>query len=359
MGLSPQKIEYTVKWINIENKKLEIAFEIKNRLLEYAIGSKCTLNLSDEIFDFCFTISDNSSYLVPFLSEAFYNRVPKKYLEALKSNTTIPSRHNLDDPNDFKEASEELKILTALVTLDNLSIQKELEIDTASKLLNSYFDIFKTDEITKNNWNLFTRMFDLNKQPLSLENYLKDESDTPFLNNGKEKYNSYIEGESIDTYKIRKNKDGFTVYNYLCENSKDIISVVINNVFANKSNAVIKKCELCGNLFLPKKSDTKYCNRKNEQYNNKTCKEVSEALNKKKYDEEDQLLYLRRKVYNKLDRTNEQTPSEKNQIEKDKFWIEDAYITKKYKLNLITATEYEQWLLSFYKKKPKNRGVIS
>lgn len=355
----PQIIKYTVKWNSTENNKIDVVFEINSKFSNYKMDSTIALSIEDEIFDFCFRVSNDSSFLAPYIKDKFENTAPAKYLDRCKNNRTIKDDYDLNNPDEFKEASEDLKVFIAYITLEDLVIKEELDIEKATRLISSYFDIFNTDEITKDNWSIFVRMFDLNKQPLLLENYLRNNQKDITLNNGQEKYESYINGKDINIPDIKYNKNGFTINNYSCDNSKEVISTVINNIFSNKPNGVIKKCKLCGKLFLPKKSDTKYCNRKNQQYKNKTCKEVSDALNKKKYNEQDQLLYLRRKVYNKLDRTNVQTPCDKNQKEIDKFWKEDKIITKKYKLNLITASKYEQWLLSFYKNKPKNEVTLN
>lgn len=350
----PQILKYTVKWHSIANDKIDIVFEINSKFSNYKMDSILSLNIEDEIFDFCFAVSKDPSFLAPYIKDKFEKTAPAKYLERCKSDRTIKDDYDLDNPDDFEEASLDLKVFVAYITLEDLIIKEEADLEKATKLISSYSDIFNTDEITENNWNTFVRMFDLNKQPQLLENYLINEKYEIVLNNGQELYNSYINSKNTKIGNVKYIKNGFTINNYSCDNSKEVISTIINNIFSDKPNAVIKKCKLCGGLFLPKKSDTKYCNRKNQQYNNKTCKEVSEAINKKKYNENDQLLYLRRKVYNKLDRTNIQTPCDKNQKELDKFWKEDKNITKKYKLNLITATEYEQWLLSFYKNKPKS-----
>ena len=359
MKLSPQKIEYNVKWNSEENKSIEIVFKIVSKFSDHKMDSNIFLNIEDDFFDFCFKISSSPSFLVPYIQNEFEKNTPKKYLDNCRSNTKIIDRYDLDNPEEEKEFDIEMVVFSACLVLDELIIQEETDFEKGTELLSSYFQIFKTNEIIKKNWLSFVRMFDLNKQSLFSENYLKDEQNMPYLNNGLEKYISYMDSKIIDVSNVRKAKDGFTVYNYLCLNSKDILCTVINKIFESKPNAIIKKCALCGKIFLPKKSDTKYCNRENLEFKNKSCKEVSEAISKKKYNEKDPLLYLRRKVYNKLDRTNIQSPCEENQEEINKFWLQDKELTNQYKLGLILAKDYEKWLLSFYKTSPKKYGDVS
>lgn len=359
MKLSPQKIEYNVKWNSEENKSIEIVFKIVSKFSDYKMDSNIFLNIEDDFFDFCFKISSSPSFLVPYIQNEFEKNTPAKYLKNCRSNLNIMGRYDLDNPDEKKEFDMEMRVFFACTVMDDLIVQEETDLEKATELLSSYFRIFKIDEITKKNWLSFVRMFDLNKQSLFLENYLKGERNLSYLNNGQEKYISYMDNKIIDVSNVRKAKEGFTVYNYSCLNSKDIFCTVINKIFESKPNAVIKKCALCGKLFLPKKSDTKYCNRINLDFKSKTCKEVSEAISKKKYNEKDPLLYLRRKVYNKLDRTNIQSPCEENQEEIKKFWLQDKELTNQYKLGLILAEDYEKWLLSFYKTSPKKYGDVN
>lgn len=356
MKLSPQKIEYNLKWNSEFNTNLEIVFRVVSKFSDYKMDSKKILKTEDEIFDFCFDISNSPAFLIPFVRNDFEMNTPDKYLKNCRSEGPIIDRYDLDIPEEEKEFDAEMKVFFACLVMDDLIIQEESDNEKATTLISSYFKIFKTDEINKKNWISFVRMFDLNKQSLLLENYLKDDTSEYYLNNGQEKYDLYINSKDVDVKSVRRAKEGFTIYNYLCLNSKDIICATINKIFEEKPNAIIKKCTLCGKLFVPKKSDTKYCNRENIEFKNKTCKEVSEAISKKKYNEKDPLLYLRRKVYNKLDRTNIQSPSDVNKAEIDKFWLQDKEITNQYKLGIIHSDEYKKWLLSFYKTGPKNYG---
>lgn len=140
-------------------------------------------------------------------------------------------------------------------------------------------------------------------------------------------------------YKQNNRKSNhFDSISYNCDNVDELFSIFILTVFDR--HYIISKCQNCNKLFVPfKKNDALYCDRISPQKENKTCKEY--ASKKPKGVQE-----LYRRIYmKKFARYNRN---------KDNFTIKNDYETwksqadkLKTKLNkgIITADEFEQWLL--------------
>lgn len=338
MNKKPLIYEVILRCNNIV-KEVEIYFDNKeNEALRITGGnffyvSKETNNTTNlNFFDFCEELSNDLNHLKTI---AF-----RRYKEM-----------NLifDDNTNFKQEKERL---------DFVNLFQEEESEKATTLISKYFEIFKTDRINKNNWEDFVKYFDLNKIIPSVENIIKDGKNT-LLHDGNKNYLDLLNGENKTTdisgfKKIIEKSNLFSQKNYKCSNSKEIIAIVISNIFEVNPNAVIKKCRNCNKLFIPNKADTICCTRKglNPKHKNKNCGEVYKAEKKK---EPSKKLY--KDIYDMLYKRKERSKDYAQDEEKEKtlktFISKAEKFKKQIKIGTITRDDYINWLT-----KIKETGVI-
>lgn len=289
-----------------------------------------TTNLN--FFDFCEELSNDSNYLKKI---AF-----RRYKEL-----------NLifDENNNFKKEKERLNFI---------NLFQEEESEKATTLISKYFEIFKTDRINKKNWEDFIKYFDLNKITPVVENIIKDGKKT-ILHDGNKNYLDLLNNENCNIEiggfkKVIEKSDLFSQKHYKCSNSKEIIAVLISNLFEVKHNAVLKRCRNCEKLFIPDKADTICCTRKSSdvKYKNKTCGEIHKAELKK-----DPCKKLYKDLFDMLTKRIERSKDESK--DKEKIALKKAFMDKardkkrKVKIGAITKNDYFKWLTEF-----KETGVI-
>lgn len=266
--------------------------------------------------------------------------------------------NNLDDIFEFIDSlSKDNSIIRERISKtyfkDNISIGEESIEDRGSTLLDAYFIMFGTDYINKQNWSLFSMIFNL-EMPRKHTKYMINNS-----NSTESVISSCIKNNVLDNKRIKKLYETFLddnnnliniSFDYLCYNSKDLINVIIQYLFDLKSNAVIKRCENCRKLYIPKKLDAKYCDRISPQFENKTCKQAMDLINKNKA-LNDPIKRLYKNVYNTLyiSYTHNKTKDSKNLF--NEFVKANKIKDLEYKKGLIKVDEYESWLKSFYKRK--------
>lgn len=225
--------------------------------------------------------------------------------------------------------------------------------DKASTLLEFIFKNSNVDYINNRNWNTLKLLYNIKTPEL--------ETSSIALNGEPVNINTFTVDDSIDYNKldlVTEQVSGLNIvfsYRYQCNNSKDLLIATIDTIFRNKESAVIKRCENCQKLYIPKKLDTKYCDRTSPQMDNKTCKQAvdsekkNEALNKpmqKLIRNVDQnLLGIYRSSNSKEDRKTLQFFRRQNLLK-----------YKEYQKGSLTPDDYEKWLRSFYKRK---KGDIS
>lgn len=286
---------------------------------------------------------------------------------------------NLDGSNNFDDSPElYFEDMISLIDFvdqlgnDNLVIKKNLnnmyfkdiEIvkerleDKSSTILNLYFSMFDKDYINQNNWNVFSSIFNLN----NLRKESKYVLHSKMHNNNISADNfiaSCFKGDQLDNSKVKKLLDEFInnnealtniAFTYHCSNSKELLSAIIQRIFEIKNNSVIKRCDNCGKLYIPKKLDTRYCDRISPQYEDKTCKQTMDVI-KKNEALNDPIKRLYKNVYNTLYTSFSSNNSKENEKTFKDFIKQNRVKQSKYNKGLITNEEYESWLKSFYKRK--------
>ena len=160
--------------------------------------------------------------------------------------------------------------------------------------------------------------------------------------------NNIIDKNGI-LYKIyinRENKEQTLLYNFL--NCMFNIKNVVNNEIEknhikfkidNTFHHIIKKCEKCNKFMIVDRTDTKYCNRKNE--NGYTCRQQNEKEINNRYKND----FIKKVEKNIRDSFNNEATKEKNKELEERFRNEH----KEKKVNLSTK-DYLYWLINFYKK---------
>lgn len=280
-----------------------------------------TTNLN--FFDFCEELSNDSNYL------------KEMAIRRYKEMNTI-----FNDNTDFTKEKERL---------DFINLFQEDDNEKATTLISKYFEIFETDRIVKKKWEDFVKYFDLNKIIPTVENVVK-KGKTTLLHDGDKNYLDLLNGNNSDTdisgfKKIIEKNSLFAQKHYKCSNSKEIIAIVISNIFESNPNVVIKKCRNCKKLFIPNKANTVCCTRKslNSKYKNKNCDEVYRAETKK---ETAKKLY--KDIYDMLYRRKERSKDYAHDKEKERilkaFVSKGTKLKKQVKMGTITKEEYLNWL---------------
>lgn len=286
---------------------------------------------------------------------------------------------NLDGSNNFDDSPElyfedMINLIDFVDQLgnDNSVIKKNLDDmyfkyfdivnerleDKSSTILNLYFSMFDKNYINQDDWNIFSSIFNLNnlrkesKYVLYSKTHNNSISADHFIA-------SCFKDDQIDNSKIKKLSDEFIsknktltniAFTYRCSNSKELLSAIIQRIFEIKNNSVIKHCDNCGKLYIPKKLDTRYCDRISPQYEDKTCKQAMDVI-KKSEALNDPIKRLYKNVYNTLYTSFSSNSSKENEKAFKDFIKQNRVKQSKYNKGLITNEEYESWLKSFYKRK--------
>lgn len=290
-----------------------------------------TTNLN--FFDFCEELSNDSNYL------------KKMALRRYKEINTI-----FNDNADFAKEKERL---------DFINLFQEENTEKATTLISKYFKIFETDRINKKKWEDFVKYFDLNKIIPNVENVIKDGKNT-LLHDGDKNYLDLLNDENSDIdisgfKKVIEKNSIFAQKHYKCSNSKEIIAIVINNIFESNPNAVIKKCRNCEKLFIPNKANTVCCTRKSldSKYKNRDCGEVYK-IEKKKEPSKKNYKDIYDMLRNRTKRSKNYSKDEENKQLQNNFMKKAAKLRKQVKIGTITKEDYIEWLKEF-----KKTGVIS
>lgn len=225
--------------------------------------------------------------------------------------------------------------------------------DKASTLLELIFKNSNVDYINNKNWNTLKLLYNIKTPEL--------ETSSIALNGEPVNINTFTSDVSIDYKKLElftEQVNGLDIvfsYRYECNNSKELLIATIDTIFRNKESAVIKRCENCQKLYIPKKLDAKYCDRISPQMDDKTCKQavdsekkneaLSNPMQKLIKNVDQNLLGIYRNSNSKEDRETLQSFRRQNLLKR-----------KEYLNGSITPDEYEKWLRSFYKR---NKGDIS
>lgn len=129
---------------------------------------------------------------------------------------------------------------------------------------------------------------------------------------------------------------------YTCESIEDICVACLYHVLMMGKS--IKRCQNCGNYFVPlQRSDSIYCLRKSPFNNNKTCRDDGAQKAYEFKVSQDQVLKETRKVYQALQMRAKRNPDD--DIYGFYLWKEDAAKWKKeLKAGKVTPERYMQWL---------------
>ena len=274
---------------NSIGNELEIIFTIysKNKLVQkgshfFYIGEKPMDYNHINFFDFCCGISNDTNYL--------------KDIALKRSNESdfFFGEKSINIKEEYDKEKDRLSLI---------NLVQENDFEKATILIDNYFKIFNKDRIEKKDWEDFVKYFSLNKIAPIINNVIEIGNDA-IEHDGERNYKDFLENEhiNIDIKKYRKelNRSDLKAKKiYECNNSKELFSVVVNSLFVNHPNKVIKKCKLCGKLFIPDRSDTLCCTRKSEKYENKSCQDAYEILSKIERRKEDECIGLRTKIYNR------------------------------------------------------------
>lgn len=220
----------------------------------------------------------------------------------------------------------------------------------ASTLLQTFFSSFKVDYINSMNWKVFKKMMNV-KIPEFINNSI-------ILSNDKEQQftlatfikNDALDEKELEAVSIAINNNTLNIsQTSFCNTSKELLIATLENIFDIKESAVIKRCENCNRLYIPKKSDGRYCERISPQDKNKTCKQTMDSQMKSKaLDEPTKRLY--KNVNNTLYSEYDKSKTKEARLFLQNFRKENLLKAKQFKDMIITEEEYITWLKSFYKR---------
>ena len=320
------KKEVEISFTN--NSKGELSF---NGTHHFYISEKPEDNNNLNFFDFCAGISNDINFL------------KKISLQSSNELDYFFGEKNININDEYKKEEKRL---------ESLQLIQESDYEKASILIDNYFKIFNKDRIEKNDWDNFVKYFDLNKKIPIVKNVIEIEKES-IEHDGDKNYLYFLKNNNIgiDLKQYRKklnNSDLKAQKNYECHNSKELFAIIISALFDTYPNKVIKKCKLCGKLFIPYRSDTYCCTRKVLGYSGKNCRDVYEIVSKLERNKEDDCIALRKKIYDKS--LNKILTAKSDEYEKnermflDKFMRTAANIRKKIKTGEKDRNDYLIWL---------------
>lgn len=254
---------------------------------------------------------------------------------------------------------------TTICSLFNLECKEflnaflEEKINNAYYIINLYFELFNTESICKKDWDLFLLIFNI-ESPGTKAQYNLELLDDKYKDVGMNSFlklcinkNGINEKELKKVANIFLNEKNELInisFDYVCYSTRDMLVAIINYIFNNKNYKIIKICENCRKVFIPKKTDAKYCDRTSPQNKNKTCKQImdlakkSEALN-------DPIKRLYKNIYNTLYSSYSHSENENNKKVFETFVKDNKIKDSEYKKGILSTKDYENWLKSFYKRK--------
>lgn len=172
-------------------------------------------------------------------------------------------------------------------------------------------------------------------------------------------------GLEIPTYSIAaaKDKQGKELICdfYFCINANESHSIIEQLCTAElyhlvKTGRIIKRCERCGKLFIPKKADEKYCIRRSEEYPDKNCKQAAKYEKQLQRERGTESARVYKSINTMLSRRAKNAVlAEKEQAETILFSFRDGAVEwkKRMKAGDAQEDEYIKWLNSFKKRKQK------
>jgi hypothetical protein len=290
---------------------------------------KETIDTTDlSIFDFCENISRDINYL----KDIAYRRF-------IELEDFLNSEENTTHINKIEKER-----------INKIILFQEEKIEKASVLINLYFKMFKTDKITKTNWEDFSKYFDLNLIAPNIKNIVTINGKTS-EHDGFENYSRFINNEEqnkqISGFKRNIEKNNFKARKkYLCHNSKEIISIIIDNIFVVKPNCIIKKCTNCHKLYIPERGNSNGCSRISPKDKNKTCMQEIKYQNNLKSLKKEPAKKLRKIIY---DRHYRRINNSKNEHIEDEIFLKNfkekgAFYRKQVDKGIISKDEYIKWL---------------
>lgn len=116
---------------------------------------------------------------------------------------------------------------------------------------------------------------------------------------------------------------------------------------------MIKRCENCGKLFIPKKADEKYCIRRSKEYPNMNCKEAAKYKKQLEREKANRTARMYHSINTMLARRAKMAPLATQKKELDalyRFRDEADLWKKRLKCDPDIESEYVNWLQSFKKR---------
>ena len=285
--------------------------------------------------------NNNSKFILSVPGEVTYN-----YSIKLKES---------DTPNEFATRDD---LLQYLYEVDKNQFNEHKD-GRANLFLDFYFSYFNIDFINQNNWNSFVSTFNI-ETPRNKDFYNFESSDDKNKDiEPAELLKNCIKDSGINQKKVNNisklllNENNEYIHittDYFCDTTTDMLVAAINDLFKKKPKAIIKKCENCGKLFVPKHTIAKYCDRISPQFENRTCKEAMDVIKKEEaLNDPTKLLY--KNIYDTLYSSYKNKKTKENKKILDTFRKENIIMKAKYKTKEIPQKKYIEWLKSHYKNK--------
>lgn len=173
---------------------------------------------------------------------------------------------------------------------------------------------------------------------------------------------SYLDGRySPDNLSenLNDNSSQQTYYElFYLDSLSDLILTSLSELFV--IGKTVNRCELCGSFFIPKRSDTKYCDGSFPGAPNRTCRQEAKlqkqnqrirlSETERQYRSISQM--MRERVY-AYEQMGDAENRNKTLEELWRFQKEHKILRAKYKNFEIPEWKYSNWLKSFYKRKYK------
>lgn len=145
---------------------------------------------------------------------------------------------------------------------------------------------------------------------------------------------------------------------FYLDSLSDLILISLIELF--ETGKTVNKCKVCGNFFIPKRSDTKYCEGQFPAAPSRTCRQEAKLQKQTQRmrlsETERQYRSISQMMREKAYRYEQSGDIENSRQALEKLWNfqkEHKKLRAKYKNLEIPEWEYSNWLKSFYKRKYK------
>lgn len=325
--------EYVTKFVINEYTEIEKIPEKYRYRKFYIIKDTETIcqDIGTFFLDFMNTDFDDYSDCAHLLEKYLYVNLLFDYKPKILTNCYFREGQKID-PSDIDDlelilTEQEIQAFAIIFFEDNNINYNASQYMLENVFENKYFNLLlKLTNFMDDDYDLYEKLSETEKDYCGIKHLSK------FFKDVKMSYDlkNFPDNSNLQTC-------------YYSNNPIDLVYLSARELYNNKKNFRICKCENCGYYFMPKTSrPTKYCDQIFE--NGKTCKEYANSMAFGKDYNNDPVCIKYRNRYKNLQKKARESNKFRSTELYEKYQIDGPTYLEKYKLGKITAEEFENWI---------------